>query len=64
MNVERHAAALSNALTAVQAALSAPEDLAALDLAAALDELALITGRGDIASETIEQIFANFCVGK
>ncbi len=64
VSVERHANALGNALAAVEAALEAPEDLAALDLAAALAELSTITGRRDIAAETIAEIFANFCVGK
>lgn len=61
---ERHAEALGRARDAVSRALEAPEDLAALDLAEALAALAAITGRQDVASETIAHIFANFCVGK
>src|SRR5690625_2419562 len=64
ISVERHAAALQRALDAVEAAAAAPEDLAALDLAQALAALSAITGRHDVASETIQHIFANFCVGK
>ena len=48
----------------LERALHAPDDLAALDLADALQQLAALTGRGDIAEETLEHIFANFCVGK
>ena len=61
---ERHAQALTRARDALAAALEAPEDLAALDLAEALAALAAITGREDVADETITHIFANFCVGK
>ena len=42
----------------------APDDLAALDLADALRTLAELTGRGDVAEETLAHIFKNFCVGK
>lgn len=61
---ERHAQALATARDALTDALQAPEDLAALDLAEALSAISAITGREDVASETIEHIFANFCVGK
>ncbi len=61
---ERHASALQSARQAIESALGVPEDLAALDLADALASLAAITGRSDVASETLEHIFANFCVGK
>lgn len=60
----RHVEALQQCREAVTRALSAPEDLAALDLADALTALAAITGRSDVAAETLEHIFANFCVGK
>jgi tRNA modification GTPase len=45
-------------------AMTTSDDLAALDLEQALRALAEITGRGEIAEETLEHIFANFCVGK
>ena len=45
-------------------AQNAPDELAALDLEDALRQLAEFTGRSDIAEETLEHIFANFCVGK
>lgn len=61
---ERHAEALAEVEAALVSALTVPEDLAALDLAAALKALARITGRGDVAGETLEHIFASFCVGK
>ena len=64
LSVERHAEALGKTLTLLNRALEVPEDLAALDLAEALDELASITGRTDVSAETLEHIFANFCVGK
>ena len=61
---ERHVAALERTKTLLERAQAAPDDLAALDLEDALRTLAEITGRGDIAEETLEHIFANFCVGK
>ena len=61
---ERHAQALQQTRKLIEQALTAPDDLAALDLEEALRALAEITGRGDIAEETLEHIFANFCVGK
>ncbi len=61
---ERHAAALRQTKELLERALSVPDDLAALDLEEALRALAEITGRGDIAEETLMHIFANFCVGK
>jgi tRNA modification GTPase len=64
LSSERHAQALQQTRGLVEQALSAPDDLAALDLEEALRALAEITGRGDIAEETLEHIFANFCVGK
>lgn len=61
---ERHADALRRVRELVVRAQGAPDDLAALDLEDALRHLAEITGRTDIAEETLEHIFANFCVGK
>jgi tRNA modification GTPase len=61
---ERHAAALERTKTLLEQAKDAPDDLAALDLEEALRVLASITGRGEIAEETLEHIFATFCVGK
>lgn len=64
ISVERHEQALRRCRDLLEAALEVPEDLASLDLAAALEELAGITGRGNVAEETLTHIFANFCVGK
>ncbi len=61
---ERHAEALSRTKALLERALDAPDDLAALDLEEALRTLADITGRGEIAEETLEHIFSHFCVGK
>ena len=61
---ERHVAALEQTKVLLERARHAPDDLAALDLEDALRSLAEITGRGDIAEETLAHIFANFCVGK
>ena len=61
---ERHAEALERTKALVKRALAAPDDLAALDLEEALRTLAGITGRGEIAEETLEHIFSHFCVGK
>jgi tRNA modification GTPase len=60
---ERHAQALSRAKEAIERALDAPDDLAALDLEEGLRALAEISGR-DVSEETLEHIFRNFCVGK
>jgi tRNA modification GTPase len=61
---ERHELALREARAAVERALHAPDDLRGLDLETALRALALITGRGDIAEDTLAMVFARFCVGK
>ncbi len=61
---ERHAQALSETKDLLERAKAAPDDLASLDLEDALRTLAAITGRGEIAEETLEHIFRNFCVGK
>lgn len=61
---ERHADALARTEAALARAVDAPDDLMALDLVDALDTLASLTGRGDIAEATLEHVFANFCVGK
>ncbi len=61
---ERHAEALRRTRALLGEARTAPDDLAALDLEDALRVLAELTGRGEIAEETLAHIFANFCVGK
>ncbi|HEX7021520.1 MAG TPA: GTPase, partial [Trueperaceae bacterium] len=61
---ERHTEALTEIRDLLERAVAAPDDLAALDLEAALRALARITGRGEIAEETLEHIFSHFCVGK
>jgi tRNA modification GTPase len=61
---ERHAQALQKTKDFLRQAMTTSDDLAALDLEQALRALAEITGRGEIAEETLEHIFANFCVGK
>lgn len=61
---ERQVSALQTVRELLLRAHDAPDDLAALDLEDALRTLAELTGRGEIAEETLEHIFANFCVGK
>jgi tRNA modification GTPase len=61
---ERHTQALQKTRDFLLQAMTTSDDLAALDLEQALKALAEITGRGEIAEETLEHIFANFCVGK
>ncbi len=61
---ERHEEALGKVKGLLEQALNASDDLAALDLQDALKVLAEMTGRGEIAEEVLEHIFANFCVGK
>ncbi len=61
---ERHVQALRRARAGVEAARSASEELAALELQDALAHLASITGREGVAEETLASIFARFCVGK
>jgi tRNA modification GTPase len=61
---ERHTEALQRTKDFLLQAMNTSDDLAALDLEGALKTLAEITGRGEIAEETLEHIFANFCVGK
>lgn len=65
---ERHVAALEAARRHVGAALSLSGsgelDLVSLELQDALEALAALTGRGEVAEETLAAIFANFCVGK
>lgn len=58
---DRAASALDRALTALAAAC--PVDVVAIDLRAALSALAEITGDNPTES-LIDEIFANFCVGK
>ena len=61
---ERQIRALETVREHILRAGDAPDDLAALDLADALRTLAELTGRGDVAEETLAHIFKNFCVGK
>lgn len=61
---ERHARALESVDASLERAIDAPEDLMALELQEALQTLASLTGRGDIAEDALEHVFANFCVGK
>ncbi|ADI14314.1 tRNA uridine-5-carboxymethylaminomethyl(34) synthesis GTPase MnmE [Truepera radiovictrix] len=61
---ERHIAALEAVREHLERAKAAPDDLAALDLEDALKTLGELTGRGEVAEETLAHIFANFCVGK
>ena len=61
---ERHIEALTSLKGHINRAINVPDDLAALDLVEALHSLAELTGRGEIAGEALEHIFANFCVGK
>jgi tRNA modification GTPase len=61
---ERHAEALRHARAALVRAMVAPDDLRGLDLETALRSLASITGRGDVAEDTLAEVFATFCVGK
>lgn len=64
LSSERQISALENVRGSLQRALETSDDLAALDLGDALRTLAELTGRGEIAEETLEHIFKNFCVGK
>ncbi len=64
LSSERHAEALQRTKDFLLQAMNSSDDLAALDLEQALKTLSEITGRGEIAEETLEHIFANFCVGK
>lgn len=61
---ERHAQALSRARERLLAALGASADIASLEIQDALEALASVTGRTGVAEETLEEIFASFCVGK
>ncbi len=65
---ERHVAALQSVQTHVTAAQAQAADdqldLVALELQDALAALGEMTGRVDVAEETLSAIFARFCVGK
>jgi len=61
---DRHADALREARDAAARARTGPDDLRGLDLEAALAALARITGRGEVAEDTLAEVFARFCVGK
>ena len=47
-----------------QRAAESELDMAALDLQEELSALGAMTGRSDVAEETLASIFARFCVGK
>jgi tRNA modification GTPase len=57
--------AAARGLAATRAALTAgtPTELAALDLRAAMDALAAVTGR-EVTEEMLDAMFARFCIGK
>ncbi len=61
---ERHVQALRLARESLVAARTADDELAAIELQDALSHLSQVTGRGDVAEETLASIFARFCVGK
>jgi tRNA modification GTPase len=61
---ERHAQALRAVASHLAGARDASPDVASLELQDALDALGRITGRTDVAEETLAAIFENFCVGK
>lgn len=61
---ERHAQALTRTREALARASGAPEDLMTFELQEALETLAALTGRGEIAEDALAHVFANFCVGK
>jgi len=61
---ERVVDALREAIAALDRVPGAPQDLQGLDLETALRALARITGRGDVAEDTLAEVFARFCVGK
>ncbi len=60
---ERQAEALAEARDRLKAAHGAPDDLMAMEVEAALEALARITGT-EVVEEAIGRIFRNFCVGK
>ncbi len=60
---ERQAEVLREAKARLQAARGAPDDLLAMEVEAALEALARITGT-EVVEEAIGRIFRNFCVGK
>ena len=61
---ERHEEVLREAREAVARAREAPDDLRGLDLETALRALAQVTGRGEVAEDTLSEVFARFCIGK
>ena len=64
ITVDRHRQVLEEVLERVLAAAEVPDDLAALDLEAALQRLGQLTGRTEVGEETLAYIFSQFCVGK
>ncbi len=61
---ERHIQALRSARVHFLSARELPDDVASTEIEDGLRALAHITGRGDIAEETLAYVFATFCVGK
>lgn len=64
----RHAEALKNARSSLMSALDTlsigmPMDMCTIDVSAALESLGLITGQG-VSADIVDEIFAQFCVGK
>ncbi len=64
----RHAEALKSAKSSLQSALDTlsvgmPMDMCTIDVSAALESLGLITGQG-VSADIVDEIFAQFCVGK
>lgn len=63
LTTERQSSAARRAREHVAAAMSLPDDLAALELEGALQALSELTGR-DAQEDVIDAVFSNFCVGK
>jgi tRNA modification GTPase len=61
---ERHVQALEAVRVNLTGARGSTADIASLELQDALDALGRITGRVDVAEETLAAIFETFCVGK
>lgn len=63
LSSQRQADSVRRALEAVQAALVLPDEIASYELESALLALSEISGR-TVSEDVIDQVFANFCVGK
>ena len=64
----RHAEALRDAKNSLISAIETlrigmPMDMCTIDVSAALESLGLITGQG-VSADIVDEIFAQFCVGK